>query len=167
MRHTLQGGEEWMPQRTLPEQSSILRGTFVTGVILGIGVMGAFDEIVFHQLLQWHHFYTFATEYWRIVSDGVLHLFTTSMSVLGAVRLWSQRHHSSALSTNRPLWAGGLIGAGGFQLFDGIVNHKLLQLHPVREGVVNILPYDLAWNTFALILLAAGWFIWRSRQSKR
>jgi uncharacterized membrane protein len=28
-----------------------------------------------------------------------------------------------------------LLGLGAFQVFDGIVDHKLLQLHQVRYGV--------------------------------
>ncbi len=144
-----------------PQQSTIIRNVLATGIIIGIGVMGAVDEIVFHQLLQWHHFHVHSTEYWRIFSDGVFHIFTTSMLVLGVFRLWSHRCRISSLSASRPLWAGFLIGAGGFQLFDGTVNHKVLQIHPVREGVPNILPYDLAWNAFALVILVSGWLLWR------
>jgi uncharacterized membrane protein len=51
---------------------------------------------------------------------------------------------------------------GGFNLYDGTVQHKLLQLHPVREGVANLLPYDLAWNGVALLLLALGLLNWRA-----
>jgi uncharacterized membrane protein len=32
------------------------------------------------------------------------------------------------------------------RLYDGIVQHKILQLHPVREGAPNQLPYDLVFN---------------------
>jgi uncharacterized membrane protein len=54
-----------------------------------------------------------------------------------------------------------LMGAGGFNLYDGTIQHKLLRLHPVREDVANILPYDLAWNGVALLALLAGWWLWR------
>jgi uncharacterized membrane protein len=150
-----------------PVDGTILRATRITGMIIGIGLMGALDEIIFHQLLQWHHFHVHATQYWRIFSDGVLHAFTTAMLVWGAFRLWLYRHRTAALTSSRSLWAGVLLGAGGFQLFDGTVNHKVLQLHPVREGVANILPYDLAWNAFALLLLVSGWFLWRAEQTTR
>lgn len=53
-------------------------------------------------------------------------------------------------------WAGGIFtGLGGFQLFDGIINHKLLQIHQVRYDV-NLLPYDLAWNISGAVLLIIG-----------
>lgn len=126
---------------------------------------GAVDTIIFHQLLQWHAFYVDTTEFWRIFSDGLLHGFTTMMLFLGVLRLWSQRRDASRVVGGRLFWSGLLFGAGGLQLFDGIVNHKILRLHPIREDVKNILPYDMAWNVFALALLAAGWLLWRQAHS--
>lgn len=143
------------------------RGVLWAGVILGIGLMGAVDTIVFHQLLQWHNFYYDTTEEWRIFSDGLLHAFTATMLFLGATRLWSQRGDASRVLSSAPLWAGVLLGAGGFQLFDGLINHKILRLHQIREGVSSHLPYDIAWNLFALALLAAGWWIWRNTGSSQ
>ena len=55
----------------------------------------------------------------------------------------------------RSAWAGLVLGAGGFQLFDGVVDHKVLRLHQVRYDV-DLLPYDLAWNGFAVLMLAIG-----------
>jgi len=131
------------------------------GIYLGIGAMGAIDEIVFHQLLQWHHFYIHTHLHGQIVSDGLLHVFTLSMLLLGAVLLWERRRLIAAVPGRRPFLAGFFFGLGGFQLFDGIVAHKVLRLHPIREGVDNLLPYDLAWNAVAVLLFVAGWIVWR------
>ena len=142
------------------------RSALRAGVILGIGAMGAIDEIVFHQLLQWHHFYYDTTEFRQIVSDGLLHLFTLAMLALGALLLWRQRHQLTTVVTDSPFWAGILLGLGGFQLFDGIVDHKILRLHQIREDTDNLLPYDLAWNAGALLLLVVGWLVWRRHRSR-
>ena len=48
-----------------------------------------------------------------------------------------------------------LLGAGGFQLYDGIVQHKLLGLHQIRYHV-TIWPYDLTWNLIAFIMILVG-----------
>lgn len=129
--------------------------------MLGIGLVASLDEIVLHQLLQWHNLYVHTTEYWRIFIDGLFHAFSSAMLFAGAMRLWSERRSIGSLSSARPLVAGILIGMGGFNLYDGIVQHKLMQLHPVREDVENILPYDLAFNGIALLLLIGGWLMWR------
>ncbi len=138
-----------------------VRQLLLTGVNLGIGVVGSLDEIVLHQLLQWHNLYVHTTQVWRIFIDGLFHAFSSALLFAGALRLWGQRRSIGSLSSARPLIAGILVGMGGFNLYDGIVQHKLMQLHPVREGVENQLPYDLAFNGIALALLIAGWLVWR------
>ncbi len=56
---------------------------------------------------------------------------------------------------------------GGFQLFDGIVSHKLLRIHQIRYGV-DLFAYDLAWNLSALALLLVGaWLYRRARRLDR
>ena len=134
-----------------------VRALLVTGVFLGVGVVGSLDEIVLHQLLQWHTLYVHTTEYWRTFIDGLFHAATSTLLFLGAMRLWAHRRLLSDLPSSRPLVAGILFGMGGFNLYDGIVQHKILQLHPVREGVENLLPYDLAFNGVAVALLILGW----------
>ncbi len=140
-----------------PARRSLLR----IGVLLGIGVIGTLDEVVLHQLLQWHNFYVHTTSYWRIVSDGIFHLVSSALLVIGALLLWARGYQLGAPGEGRALLAGLLLGMGGFNLYDGIIQHKILQLHPVREGVANIVPYDLAFNGVALALLLAGWWLWR------
>lgn len=138
------------------------REAALPGALLGIGLMGAIDEIVFHQLLQWHHLFVHAHSFWQIFSDGVFHAFTTAMLVVAAVIVWRRRRRLAEVVTGRPLVAAALLGMGGFQLFDGTVNHKLLQLHPVRVGATDQLPYDAGWIGSALVLLAVGAWAWRS-----
>jgi uncharacterized membrane protein len=57
--------------------------------------------------------------------------------------------------------AGILLGAGGFNLYDGIVQHKLLGLHQVRAGASNNLPYDLVFIGVAAVVLLAGLLLLR------
>ena len=121
--------------------------------LIGIGLMAAVDEIVFHQILAWHHFYDRSTPAIGLLSDGLLH--SAELIVLGAglflvFALCRERAISRAHG-----WAGLFIGLGGFQLFDGLVDHKLLRLHQVRY-VDPLWPYDLAWNAFGLGLLLIG-----------
>ena len=53
-------------------------------------------------------------------------------------------------------WIGGvLFGAGAFQLYDGIVQHKMMGLHQIRYDV-DLFPYDITWNYLALTLMIIG-----------
>jgi uncharacterized membrane protein len=143
------------------------RSVLLTGVILGVGVVGSLDEIVLHQVLQWHNFYVDTSDRWRIVIDGVFHFVMAALLFAGALRLWDGRRDLGALGAGRALAAGILLGMGGFNLFDGTVNHKLLQVHPVREGVSPQWPYDIVYNALAIALLLAGWLLWRGVRSAR
>lgn len=133
-----------------------------TGFVLGVALVGALDEIAFHQQLQWHHVDLDTTPFWQVFSDGLFHAFTAALWFVGALLLWRRRRHLTRVVGGRPFWAGELLGMGAFQLFDGVVNHKVLGLHPVRAGVDPAWPYDLAWIASGFLLLALGWLVRRS-----
>lgn len=123
------------------------------GFLFGCGIIAFVDEAVFHQLLHWHHFYDRSTPSAGLISDGLFHAFSWFATV-ASLFLFADLRRRRAV---RPqLWVGGiLLGMGAFQLYDGLVQHKVLGLHQIRYGV-DLLPYDLGWNIAAVVLLAAG-----------
>lgn len=130
------------------------RKSLLAGALIGIGAMAAVDEIVFHQILAWHHFYDRATPAFGLHTDGLLHSAELILLVAGffmLANLRAQRTFSVGSG-----WAGFFIGAGGFQLFDGLIDHKVLRLHQIRYGVDNLLTYDILWNTGGVLLLLIG-----------
>jgi uncharacterized membrane protein len=129
-------------------------------VLVGIGVAGSLDEIVVHQLLRWHHFYDRGSQAAGLIADGVFHLGSTAVLVVGLVLLVKRWRAGSG--PRRRAVAGILLGAGGFNLYDGIVQHKLLGLHQVRAGVTNSLPYDVAFITLAALVLLFGLLLLRA-----
>jgi len=138
------------------------RASLAAAAMIGVGVMAAVDEIVFHQILAWHHFYDRSSSAVGLLSDGLLH--AASLVLLVGGFFWLADLHRRGVTTRRSAWAGFVLGLGGFQLFDGTVNHKLLDLHQIRYGV-DVLPYDLAWNTAAVLLLLLGTVLaFRSRR---
>lgn len=53
-------------------------------------------------------------------------------------------------------FAGGVLtGIGFFQLYDGLIQRKLLGLRQIRYEV-DLAPYDLTWNIVAAVLLMIG-----------
>lgn len=136
------------------------RRSLQAGLLIGMGLMAAVDEIVFHQLLAWHHFYDRATPPIGLLSDGLLHA-AELVAIVAGFSLLMAVSRARALDQRRA-WAGSFLGAGGFQLFDGLINHKVLRLHQIRYDV-PLLPYDLAWNGAAVGLLLIGWALWRGR----
>lgn len=128
--------------------------------------MAAVDEILFHQILAWHHFYDRATPQIGLLSDGLLHAAELVMLVAG-IFLLTDLARSGRLAPGHA-WAGFLLGSGGFQVFDGVVNHKVLRLHQVRYDVESLLPYDLAWVGAGVLVITAGLLVLhRARRAAR
>lgn len=139
------------------------RSTWVCGLI-GVGLMAAVDEIVFHQLLSWHHFYDRSTTEVALLSDGLLHAGELVVLVAGFFLYADLRRRGTLAPASG--WAGLFLGLGGFQLWDGIVDHKVLRLHQVRYDV-ELLPYDIAWNLAGLALLLVGLLLARRARPRR
>lgn len=135
-----------------------------SGFLFGVGFVAFIDEAVFHQLLRWHHFYDKSTTDIGLISDGLFHAFSWLATIGGLFMLADLRRRN----TFRVMtwWGGVLLGAGFFQLYDGIIQHKLMRIHQIRY-VENVLVYDLVWNIIALGLMIAGaYLIIRSRSKE-
>lgn len=129
------------------------RASLLAGLLVGAGLMAAVDEIVFHQVLAWHHFYDRSTPDVALLSDGLLHA-AELVAVVGGL-FWFADLRRRGAAHGPTTRAGFVLGLGAFQLVDGLVNHKVLRLHQVRYDV-DLLPYDLAWNLAGAVLLAVG-----------
>jgi uncharacterized membrane protein len=134
--------------------------------MIGIGVAGTLDEVVFHQLLGWHHFYDRSTNAVGVISDGIFHAVSTALLVAGFITLLKRRPQLGN-GWARSLAGWILMGAGGFNLHDGTIQHKLLGLHQIREGASSHLPYDLAFIAIALATMLIGLLILRGTTSPR
>ncbi len=136
------------------------RPSVLAAALIGVAAMAAVDEVVFHQILGWHHFYDRATPAVGLLSDGLLH--AAELVALAGGFFWFADLRRRGALVPVAAWGGFLLGAGAFQLFDGVVDHKLLRAHQIRYGV-DLLPYDLAWNIAAALLLLAGALVtWRA-----
>lgn len=132
------------------------RHTLLAAVLLGIGFMAAIDEIIFHQLLVWHHFVESDSTTTAIISDGILHTLELVLLITGGTLMLKLHETGHQVPGYRS--AGFLLGMGGFQVFDGIIDHKVLGLHQIRY-VDNLLLYDLVWNGVGLLLIIAGYVL--------
>nr|WP_245345447.1 DUF2243 domain-containing protein [Halobacillus andaensis] len=124
-----------------------------SGFLFGVGIVAFLDETLFHQLLHWHHFYDQSTTNVGLVSDGFFHAFSWFATIAGLF-LFADLRRRQALWMKR-WWGGILLGAGAFQLYDGIIQHKLMRIHQIRY-VDHVIIYDIVWNVIALIMIIIG-----------
>jgi uncharacterized membrane protein len=145
------------------------------GVLLGIGMGGFFDGIVLHQLLQWHHLLTSAgypatsVHNLRVNTlwDGLFHVFTLVCTGLGLAIFWRSARRQHARWPGKLLAGSMLLGFGGFNLVEGLVDHHLLGIHHVNETVAPGLwiYWDLGFLLWGAAMFAAGW--WCTARAER
>lgn len=140
------------------------------GVVLGLGLGGFFDGIVFHQILQWHHMLTSHPDpgiagdlELNTLADGMFHAATYILTVVGVGLLWRVWRTPGAHGSGRTLLGSVVLGWGLFNVVEGLVNHQLLGIHHVwPTGPSPLLLWDAAFLGWGLLFIAAGYVIVRS-----
>jgi uncharacterized membrane protein len=139
------------------------RPLIAAATMLGIGLGGFLDGILFHQILQSHNMLS-APEYYpttgippetQVVNlevnmfwDGMFHAATWVATVLGIAMLWNACQWNDAPRSTKTLIGGLSLGWGLFNIVEGSINHHILHIHHVVES-----PDHLKWD---LTFLASG-----------
>ena len=140
------------------------------GVVLGLGLGGFVDGIVLHQILQWHNMgsavvppTTMEAMAQNMRWDGLFHLATLVLTLVGVVALWTEGRRGTAPPTLRVLAGQMLLGWGLFNFVEGLVDHHLLGLHHVRDLPLHVPAYDwLFLGVGGLGLIVIGWLLART-----
>jgi uncharacterized membrane protein len=143
------------------------------GALLGLGLGGLFDGIVFHQILQWHHMFTsfgytpdsVTNLQINTLADGLFHAFSYSCVVIGLTLLWNRARRTCLHSSGKILFGSTLLGFGVFNVVEGIVDHHLLGIHHVNETVPKEqwIYWDVGFIIWGSCMLFAGWWFTAAR----
>ena len=145
------------------------RGPLITAsTILGIGMGGFVDGIVFHQLSQIHSMLSAKVTRTTIVGletnmfwDGMFHVLTWTMTAVGLTMLWRAARRPDVPLSNKTFVGGLAFGWGLFNLVEGIINHHILHLHHITE-TENHLIFDVAFLSSGVLLVALGLMLIRT-----
>lgn len=147
------------------------RPLFLAGILLGLGQGGFFDGIFFHQLLQWHHMFTsiessntVAGLELNTLGDGLFHVFDWIMTLAGIVALWIAVKRDNVVLSTSLLIGAFCIGAGLFNVVEGILSHHILQIHHVKPGT-HQLTWDLSFIGAGIVSIIVGWFTINRQQT--
>ncbi|MDL5360432.1 DUF2243 domain-containing protein [Halalkalicoccus sp. NIPERK01] len=136
------------------------RALLLWGGVLGFGIGALVDVLVFHLIFQTHHllsgFYdplTYDGLRTNVMFDGLFSLTMLLIAGLGAVMLWRIANRAREPLPSLVALGASLVGAGVFNVFDGVVDHYLLGLHDVIHGTEAYNPH---WVVVSLLMLGAG-----------
>lgn len=146
------------------------RPLVIAGIVLGVGLGGFFDGIVFHQILQTHHMLSGHPDpaiadniELNILVDGLFHLVAYLFTILGIALVWRAWRIDTVRPSGRGLLGSVLIGWGLFNLVEGVLNHHVLQLHHVwPDGPGGRLVWDIGFLGWGLVMLLVGVLLLRS-----
>jgi uncharacterized membrane protein len=153
-----------------------VRPSRAPGLLLGIGLGGFVDGIVLHQLLQWHHMVSHVDGYptttlagleANAVADGLFHVAAWLFVLAGTLATLRSRRRGTMSPSYRFHVGLLLIGWGLFNLVEGLVDHHLLGVHHVRDDLGAPPVWDLGFLAAGALLVAAGWWLHRRRDSGR
>jgi uncharacterized membrane protein len=137
--------------------------------LLGLGLGGFADGILFHQILQLHSMLSAVLPRTSLVSlevnmfwDGIFHAMTWLMTVTGVGMLWKAMGRSDVPHSTPTLVGGLILGWGLFNFVEGLIDHSILQIHHVVENGSHVL-WDAVFLVSGASMIALGaWMVRRS-----
>jgi len=143
------------------------------GLLFGLGFGGFVDGIVLPEILQWHQMISGAQSSetltgleLNIAADGFFHVVTWLLVMAGSITTlvsWRQGRLAPTWSFHFGLLVAGW---GFFNLVEGPIDHQLLGVHDARHDLGAPLSWDIGFLVFGVILIGAGWVLYRRGSRK-
>ena len=147
-----------------------LRSAIAAGTLIGIGMGGFVDGILFHQILQLHNMLSnwvprdsLVHEQINMFWDGLFHAFTWMMTAAGIWLLWHTARHRHLVPSGSVLGGSLLLGWGLFNVVEGLIDHELLQVHHVVQNGNHPL-WDGVFLAAGAVLMVSGFLIIRTER---
>jgi uncharacterized membrane protein len=141
------------------------------GTLLGIGLGGFVDGIVFHQIFQYHSMLSARLPQDVLVNvkismvwDGLFHAFTWLATAAGIALLWQAARRSDVSWNGKILWGAMLMGWGIFNAVEGLIDHIILEVHHVVERL-GLSVYDYLFLASGVLFTVIGIWLIRSADS--
>lgn len=137
------------------------------GTMLGMGMGGFIDGIIFHQVFQTHSMLSSRLPQDDLINvkvsmvwDGMFHMLTWIFTAIGLNMLWQAAKAVDRVWSGRMMWGALIMGWGIFNFVEGLIDHYLLGIHHVVERL-GLSVYDHLYIGSGLLFVIAGYFLIR------
>jgi uncharacterized membrane protein len=144
------------------------RPWLAAGTLLGMGLGGFFDGILFHQILQVHSMLSARLPKTTVPNveinmfwDGLFHAGTWLLTAAGVGLLFRAARRGDAAPSGRAFAGSLALGWGLFNLVEGVIDHHVLALHHVVERL-GASAWDWAFLGSGIVLVVVGWIATRT-----
>jgi uncharacterized membrane protein len=142
-----------------------------TSIILGIGIGGFLDGIIFHQILQLHGMVSNKLALDSVIGkainmfwDGIFHLVTLTAVIIGVVSLVRLLSKKNINPSSKLAWGGFFAGWGIFNFVEGLIHHHIIKLHNVNEFAINQDIWNYGFLASGILCMVLGFSIIYNRE---
>lgn len=132
------------------------------GTLMGIGMGGFVDGILFHQIFQLHSMLsaklpldTIVNIKTNMVWDGLFHALTWVSTAISIGLLWSAGKQRDVPWSGNTFFGSLVLGWGIFNLVEGIIDHHILGIHHVVE-LQGLSMYDYMFLASGVLFILIG-----------
>ena len=141
------------------------RRLLLAGGITGFGFGAVIDTVLFHLVFQTHHLlsgfydpYSLDGHRTNVMFDGLFLVATLAVMCVGLGLLWRLVNGTDRRFSTTYLVGSILVGMGVFNVYDGLVDHYVLDLHNVVHGTEAWNPH---WVVVSVLMLGLGFGLLR------
>ncbi|AGB36370.1 DUF2243 domain-containing protein [Natronococcus occultus] len=141
------------------------RRVLLAGGTTGFGFGAVIDVVIFHLTLQTHHLlsgiydpYSLDGMRTNVMFDGLFLFAMLGVMGVGLGLTWRLVNGTDVRLSTTYLVGAIVVGAGAFNVFDGVVSHYVLDLHNVVHGTEAWNPH---WLAVSVLMLAVGLLVLR------
>ncbi len=132
------------------------------GTLMGIGMGGFVDGILFHQIFQIHSMLSAKLPLDNIVNiktnmvwDGLFHALTWVSTAISIGLLWNAGKQRDVPWSGNTFFGSLVLGWGIFNLVEGIIDHHILGIHHVVE-LQGLSMYDYMFLASGVLFILIG-----------
>ena len=151
----------------MTERALTTKPITTAGTVIGIGMGGFVDGILFHQILQIHNMLSARIPPDELIGakvnmvwDGLFHALVWTATAAGIAMLWRAMKRADSLLSGQAFVGALLMGWGLFNVVEGVIDHHILNLHHVYEPMGQSV-WDWVFLAFGATLIATGWLMIR------